>query len=348
MIVLGGGIIGLTIAWQLVQSGAAKVRAVIESDEYPAATLSAAGMLAPITEGFFSNMKLMDIGIRSLGLYDDFLAQLRKETEKVPELSSEGTLLVAEDHDGLEWLRNRFQILQKMESDCHWLCSSELQEREPFIGSSALAAVHIPMERQIHVSQLSAALRTALDRHNVEIVRKKVIRVEDTTSWILHFSDHSHMECERLVIACGAWLDSLQMGREVDKPTVIPNQGQLVVARLSKDLSLRHMIRTRKVYICPRNDGTVRLGASSEFIGYDTNPTIGNIREIFRDTWKLLPALSDAHFIAAHAGLRPCSNTEMPVVKQGDKEGLYWAVGHGRSGVLLAPWTGKRLEKILR
>lgn len=347
MIILGGGIIGLTVAWQLVSNGTAKVRAVIESEEFPAATEAAAGMLAPISEAFLSNTGLMDIGISSLHLYEKFLKKLQNETQIAPQLSSKGTLLVAEDHDGLEWLRNRFQALQVLGTECQWLSKSKLYEREPFLGSSVIAGVHIPTEREILVPQLCNALRFALRQHHVEIISKTVTKVDDTSPWTIIFSDHISIECERLIIAGGAWLDHLQIGKGIDKPTVVPNKGQLVIAHPGEELSLKHMIRTRHVYICPKSDGSIRLGASSEFIGQNTSPTIGNIRETLRDTWRVLPALDDAQFVGAHAGLRPSSRISKPVVEKGNKRGLYWAVGHGRSGILLAPWTGKQIETII-
>jgi len=345
MIILGGGITGLTIAWHLMRTNTAKVHTIIESEQFPAASSAAAGMLAPYSEAYSSNPEFLDIGTTSLHLYENFLEDLQKETKIAPSLCSEGTLLIAEDPDGLEWLKNRFQVLKILGAKCHWLHAEEIQEKEPFIGPSALAALHLPQEREILVSQLEKALRLALRAHNIEILSKTVKKIEN--SWTLIFSDNSQITCEDLIIANGAWANQLKMHYTIDQPKIIPNKGQLIVIRPNTHFSLRHMIRTRHVYICPKNDGTILLGATSEFIGQNLDPTLGNIREILQYTWKILPAIDDAHFISTHTGLRPSSITGLPIIQKGNKQGLYWAIGHGRSGILLAPWTGQKIAKLL-
>lgn len=347
MLILGGGIIGLSCAWQLARSGV-PIEAVIDSEELPSAARASAGMLAPFSEGSVGREDLVQKGQMSLELYPSFLEQLREDSHcGVPELSSKGTLLLAEQENTLHWLKQRYKWLCSRGVFCHWLSRKELREKEPFIDQKVCAAIHIPCEREILVPQLISCLRAALQKYGVPIIDKKVSEVHSSPEWTLLLSNGEVMQSSQLLVTCGAWLPLLPFPQQIQKPSIIPAKGQTLLVHPRGTFSLQHMLRTQELYICPKADGSIRLGAETEFVGHHKyTSAIGSMRRSLQDCHPIFPALDHAEFLRVDSGLRPCSTELLPTVGSSDR-GLYWACGHGRSGILLTPWTAYTITQQL-
>lgn len=343
MWVLGGGIVGLSSAWKLLATKRGAVQGIIEARNAPAATQAAAGMLAPFSEGHPALSREMDVGEKSLQEFESFLMELKKEAPLTPSLSSQGTLLVAEDREGQRWLRRR-QALFKQKRVLHYnLSSKELQKAEPLLSPTLLEGVYLPQEREILVSSLCDALRRALKKRGIPFFSQEVEEVRRGKRWELLFRGGGGVQGEQLLVAPGAWLSKVRWRGVEERPKIVPCQGLLSVVGLKEGAQLNHMVRSKEVYICPKVDGTARLGASADFLGHCGKRSLGAIEKILRESRRLIPSLDEADFFDVRVGLRPMGFKELPTVKKGREKGLYWAVGHGRSGILLLPWTTSQL-----
>jgi glycine oxidase len=316
--VIGGGIIGLFTAWRIVRKRQCEVVIVDAPSDLPPATLASAAMLAPGAEGHLCAEALYRLGKESLLLYPYMLQELEQETGERVELTSAGTLLVAEGRGEVEWLRSRRDELSQLGEPYERLSGGEAREREPALASTIVEALHIPGDRTLSLPTLLQALRLALSKYQVKFLQERVTGL---------------VEEAQVVIATGAWSAPLQ------GPQLFPNQG--VVVELSHQRAVRHMIRSRHVYICPKGDGTMRIGASADYLGCDLRPRLGSAREIVNRAWEILPGIDQETFLALHVGLRAEGESCLPIVRRAKR--VYWAVGFGRSGVLLAPWCGERI-----
>jgi glycine oxidase len=155
-------------------------------------------------------------------------------------------------------------------------------------------------------------------------------------------SDGDQLEADRVVIAAGVWADTLAGIPDRDRIPVHPVKGQ--VLRLHDPAGaglLRCVVRTGGTYLVPRGDGRYVLGATMEERGFDTTVTAGAVFELLRDTGEVVPGISELVIDEVIAGLRPATPDGLPAVGPGASEGLHWAVGHFRNGILLAPVTAE-------
>jgi glycine oxidase len=150
------------------------------------------------------------------------------------------------------------------------------------------------------------------------------------------------VEAETVVVAAGAW-----SGRDLDLPidrlALRPVKGQLV--RLHGPRLLRHVVRTPEVYLVPRADGELLIGATMEEMGFDLSPTGGAAMDLLRRAWAALPGVYDLRLVEVSVGLRSAVDDHLPVVGATEVEGLFLALGHFRNGVLLAPATAHYLAR---
>ncbi|MGH2822896.1 MAG: FAD-dependent oxidoreductase, partial [Thermoleophilaceae bacterium] len=155
------------------------------------------------------------------------------------------------------------------------------------------------------------------------------------------------VECDAVVVAAGAW--SAALAPDGEGPPVRPVKGQILElrARGGMDEPLTRIVRTPRCYLLARGDGRVVLGATVEEQGFDTAVTAGGVYRLLEAAWEVLPEVGELELVEAHAGLRPGTPDNRAVVGPGDLEGLVWATGHWRNGVLLAPLTGEAVADVL-
>ena len=335
VVVVGGGVIGLSVAWRLARAGASVT--LLERNRVGAGTSRvAAGMLAPITEAGHGtgDAAMVRLATASLARYPDFLSELEADAQRSVALDTRGTLLVALDRDDRESLQRVFEHRRASGLKVEWISGERARETEPLLSPRAVAAAWIPDDHQVDTSSLLAALLRACTHRGVAVhedtevnsLRTRDGRVSGVRAGDVEF------DADVVVVAAGAWSAAL------GQMPVRPVKGQIV--RLRGDgFALAHVVRTPRVYVLHKADGSVLVGATQEEMGFDVSPTAGAVKDLLEHAWEAIPALYELPFDGVEVGLRPATRDHLPIVGETNVRGLIMATGHFRSGILLAPAT---------
>lgn len=348
--VVGGGVIGLAVAWRTAQRGLRVV--VLERDEPGRATSwVGAGMLAPISEAVLSERSLLRLGLASARAYPSFVAELEEASGRDPGYLRCGTLLAARDGDEAEALARELAMRTNLGLRVRRLRASEARALEPALAPALRLALDIPDDHAIDPRRLTAALVEAL-RHAGGVVRAGAAVAELSLSSGrvdgVRLADAEHVSAEQVVIAAGPWSATLGAVPEHARVPVHPVKGQILrMHDPSGPGLLTRVLRMRTGYIVPRGDGRYVLGATMEERGFDTTVTAGPIFELLRDAIELVPGIGELVIDELSAGLRPGSADNAPAIGAGAIPGLLWATGHYRHGILLAPSTADILTSAL-
>ncbi len=349
--VIGGGVIGLAVAWRAQARGLKVV--VLERDRAGAGTSHvAAGMLAPVAEVTPGEEPLLELGLRSVRTYPAFLTELA-EAAGVDGIGYTpcGTLLVARDADEAEALERELALRVGLGLAVERLRPSEARRREPALAPALRLALDVPDDHAIDPRALTAALVGALRRAGGEVREGVSVRAVELDADVVRgarLQDGSLVAAEQVVVAAGVWSTQLEGIPAAARVPVQPVKGQIM--RLHDPAGpglLTRVIRMGPSYVVPRGDGRYVIGATSEERGFDTTVTAGAAFELLRDASELVPGVSEWVIDEFQAGLRPGTPDNLPVIGRGSVAGLHWAVGHRRNGVLLTPVTGELVAAAL-
>ena len=346
-IFVGSGVIGLASAWRAGQRGAEVC--VLERDR-PAAGASgvAAGMLAPVGEAAWREEKLVDLNLESLRRWPGFAQELEAEAELPVGFAQCGALHVALDRDEAEDLRRRNELHQSLGLDSDWLTGRECRRLEPGLATAVRGGAHAAGEANVDPRKVVAALLAALDRRGVEVqTRAEVVRAERRRdAWRVQTRDGRAFEGTTLVLAAGCW--SGQARWLADVPPVRPVKGEILTLRGSGEEPVcERIVAGERVYLVPRGDGRLIVGATVEEHGFDATVTAGGVHELLREAYRVIPEIAELELLEATAGLRPGSPDNAPLIGSGGEEGLLVATGHFRNGVLQAPITAESIAALL-
>jgi glycine oxidase len=346
--VIGGGVIGLGIAWQLTRRGASVT--VFERDSAGrGASWSAAGMLAPLSEVGFEEENFLRLGQESLGRYPKFLDELHEDSGMAVPLDTRGTLLVGLDRDDAERLRRLFEFRMHLGLPVEWLSGGGAREIEPLISPRASSAIWIPDDHQIDNRLLITALKKAFAKCGGTLHENLPIReisIENGRAKGIRTENDAH-DASTVVIAAGCWSKQLAGIPKEMLPPVRPVKGQIITLTADDTFALSHVVRAPDAYLLPKDDGRVILGASEEEMGFDTTITAGPVYKLLERGWETIPAIYDLEVNEIEAGLRPGSRDHDPIVGETPIDGLYYATGHYRHGILLAPSTAYEMSDLL-
>jgi glycine oxidase len=344
--VVGAGVIGLAVSWRAAQRGLKVV--VLERGAEPARETSsvAAGMLAPISEALATELPLMRLGLASVGMYPDFVAELSDAAGGAdPGYLRCGTLLAARDADEAESLARELELRQTLGLTVNRLLGSEARRLEPALAPTVRLALEIPGDHAIDPRKLTAALARALTNAGGELrtnAHVAGVRIEDTRVTGVRLAVGAHVTADNVVVAAGPWssaLDGIPAGASIP---VHPVKGQIL--RLHDPAGpglLTRVLRMTAGYLVPRGDGRYVLGATMEERGFDATVTAGGAYELLRNAFELLPSVTELVIDELSAGLRPATPDNAPAIGPGSIPGLHWATGHFRHGILLTPVTAE-------
>ncbi|MSQ12232.1 MAG: glycine oxidase ThiO [Dehalococcoidia bacterium] len=343
VLIVGAGVIGCSIAHALVRRGAAVT--VLERD-YPGAVTSraSAGMLVPTAEGLPAG-PMLNLAVQSLRLYPTLAETLREESGVDVEYSACGVLVPAFGDQAAQALKTR---LSPDNPALQWLPRAVALEREPLLNPTLLGALFHPSEGQVNPAKLVEALTQAAARMGAAfhygVAVDGLVRHGGRVAGVRTGSSEWHAGAT--VLAAGAWSGALSRWAGVPLD-IQPVRGQVVSLRCVPQ-PLRTVVFGQPGYLVPRRDGTLLVGATQEWTGFENRATAGNTRMLLESAKRLLPALDSATFLDTWSGLRPASPDEQPVLGPvPGLDGLAVATGHFRNGVLLAPVTGELLAAYL-
>jgi len=347
VIVVGGGPIGLAVAWRTAQAGLSVI--VVDPDPDRGAWRTAAGMLAPITELHYAESDLLRLNLASASRYPAFVEELTALTGLPTGYRDSGTVEVAWDSADLAALRDLHAFGTGLGLTSTMLSASDLRHLEPGLAAGLPGGLHAEHDHQVDPRLLHAALTAATTAAGVRHVRARAtVSVTSDRVRAVQLDDGSLLATGQVVLAAGAWSTQPELG-VADLPAVRPVKGQTI--RLRTDLGSRHVVRATvkgsPVYVVPRENGEVVVGASSEEAGFDVRPRAGAVYELLRDAQSVLPVLAEAELTEVCTGLRPGSPDNAPLLGSFGPDGLILATGHYRNGILLAPVTADGIAAVL-
>lgn len=346
-IVIGGGIIGMSMGWKLARRGC-EVTVIERNNVGGSATWAAAGMLAPYAEVSFEEEALLELGQASLNLYPQFLSELAEDVDTVPEIFYSGSLIAGIDRDDTEKIRRLFAFKEKLDFEAEMITGTQAREIEPLLSPRAVSAMWLPQDKHIDNRALVLALKQAFLKHGGTLLEQtEVTSVEFGENRHQVQTSNDRLEATDIISAAGAWSNSLPGLPDELRIPVRPVKGQIITLQMTEEVELKHMIRTPRVYLCPKEDGTLRIGATSEEKGFNTDPTAGGMKDLLENAWEALPSIYDLPVTEFFGSLRPASPDHYPMIGKTDQQGFFYAAGFYRHGILLAPITAYHLSDII-
>ncbi|HEY2719121.1 MAG TPA: glycine oxidase ThiO [Solirubrobacteraceae bacterium] len=352
VLLIGGGVIGLSIAWRAAERGMSVT--VLERDTLGSGTSSvAAGMLAPVAETEFGEAagRVLELGLRSAGLWPSFAEQLQAVSGIEVGLQPTGTLMLARDDDEARELERQIAFRDKLGLQTRRLRASQAREREPALAPTMRLALEAPDDHSVDPRCVLAALRAVCESAGVRLREHACVAGLDVDGGGrvagVVLDDGQTVQAPRVVVAAGAWSPQITDGLG-SAPPVRPVRGQLLRLRDPAGPGLlSSVIRFEGGYIVPRADGRYVLGATVEERGFDVEPDVGGIYELLREAHEIVPGVGELKIEELCVGLRPGMPDNAPAIGPGDLAGLTWATGHHRNGILLAPLTAELLVSLL-
>jgi glycine oxidase len=332
VLVAGGGVIGLAVAWRAGQRG---LKTLVIDSGGDAAYRHAAGMLAPVTEAEHGEDALLRLGLESAARYPDFCAELGVE------LHEAGTLVVARDRDEAEALDRVLAFRRELGLEVERLLPSAARRVEPALAPTVRLALDVPGDHSVDPRRLVAALAAAFEQAGGELrhARADALITDGDRASGLRLAGGETVAADRVLLAPGTGAIDVPEGARVP---LRPVKGQVMRLRDPRGPGLvERTIRGADGYLVPRADGGYVLGATMEERGHDTAPTAGGVYELLRDVSEIVPGVLELEIEELRAGLRPATPDNLPAIGHGALDGLLWAAGHFRNGILLAPVTAE-------
>jgi len=356
-VVVGGGVIGLGIAWRAALAG----MAVTVVDEAPGrgASWAAAGMLAPVTEVHYGERPLLSLNLAAAARWPAFAAEVEEASGLPVGYRPGGTLAVARDADDNAALEDLYQFQLRCGLEVERLRSRECRQLEPGLAPSIRGGILAAGDHQVDNRALVEALLVACQRAGVRMVRGRVaelaVEADRVTGVLLAGggpvpspADGETLAAVVVVLAAGCWSGGLRGLAAEALPPVRPVKGQLLYLRGPADQPLcSRNVRGLEVYVVPRTDGRVVVGATIEEQGFDTTVTAGAVADLLRAALELLPDVAELELAETVVGLRPGSPDNAPMLGPAGPDGLVVATGHYRNGILLTPVTADAIAELL-
>ena len=354
IVIVGGGIIGLSIGWYLSARGE-KTIVFDRTEAGRGATWASAGMLAPNLEAEPGEEKLLPLLLEGMRMWEGFAKRLGEASSMAVNYRREGTLLLALTWDDVERLRFQLNFQKSLGLDVKMIDGDTVLELEPNVNRNVLAALYSGSDHQVDNRRVVQALKIAYIRSG-GVLREwtAVDRVVIEDGQVRGVSVNSRFEpADHVIVAAGAWSRELDGIPDRLKPPVRPVKGQMLSLRMNTANPLiNHVIwgpmrNWGPVYMVPRLDGRLILGTTVEEMGFDTTVTAGGLMNILRGCWEILPSIVDLPLDEVWAGLRPGSRDDAPILGPTPIEGLIMATGHFRNGILLAPITAEVITEYI-
>jgi glycine oxidase len=312
-------------------------------------------MLAPVSEVEFgeAGRRVLELGLRSAHMWPSFAAELEETSDVEVGLRQTGTLLLARDEDEARELERQLVLRESLGLRATRLRPSAARELEPALAPTVRLALEAPEDHSVDPRLVLAALRRACELSGVRVrEHAPVARVElegpaGAVTGVMLAGDE-RVPAGQVVLAAGAWTAEVGGLPAHARVPVRPLKGQIL--RLRDPVGpglLERVVRFEGGYLVPRGDGRYVLGATVEERGFEELPTAGGVYELLRDAHELVPGVLELRIEELSVGFRPSTPDNVPIIGPGAVEGLMWATGHHRNGILLAPLTAELVVEAL-
>ena len=344
IVIIGGGIIGCTIAYYVTQAGLKTI--VVEKQDRLAqeASWAAAGILAVHAS---TEQPYAQLSRRSLALFPELASKLHYLTGIDVKFQSCGSLYLCFDVDEYQ---NWSQLAQRRQSrglSAQILTPAEVAQLEPLANPDILGGVLFPEDGQVRPPRLSSAISSAAEKQGAKFfcghpVDKFMVQDERVIAVQVNGDTIS---ADKFVIATGCWTEELttNLGRPLPIP---PIRGQVVLTEVVPQ-SISRIIEGGGVYIVPRSDGKVLIGATMESVGYDKRTSLSNTMELIQAGIRTVPTLASPPLLQTWAGLRPYAKGNPYLGRLPGYDNVMVATGHYKNGILLAPITGRLISQLI-
>jgi glycine oxidase len=333
VIVVGAGIVGCAIAYELARRGA-KVHVLDGRSPGRGATFASAGILAPAVEGH--NPDLLHLTSCSLAAYDDFIRRVRLDSNVDIDYGRSGTLQVAFTSEQAAVLSDSAARCAASGIGHAMLDAAGARALEPHVSSEVISALHIPTQGYVSVEQLVSALVQAAVSRGAIVTNSRVDRIEETPHGAAVVTSQERLEADAVVDATGSWAAAVK-----------PIRGQLLHLQVAEPIA-SSVLWGPDCYIVPWRNGTTLVGATVEDVGFDETPTVEGVRSLLTAAVAVAPALDRARFLEVRVGLRPKTNDELPAIgRSSTMHHVFYATGLYRNGVLLAPLTATMVADLV-
>ena len=347
VVVAGGGLIGLSVAWRAAQRGLSVT--VVDDAPGSGASRAAAGMLAPVSEAGYGEEALLRLCLESLARYPAFLADLAAATGTEIPLRSAGTLVVGFDEDDVRVLADLQRFHVELGLEVHRLLGREARRREPSLSPRVRGALHVAGDLSVDPRELHPVLLAAACAAGVRLEPGRVTGVlsADGRATGVELAGGGTLAAGTVVLALGAHSGALAGAPPLP---VRPVKGQILRLRGAAGLlegTVRALVRGRSVYLVPQGEDGLVVGATVEERGFDTAVTAGGVHDLLHDAIDVVPGISELELVETLARWRPGTPDNAPLLGPGPLPGLVLATGHHRNGVLLTPVTAEVTADLL-
>jgi glycine oxidase len=347
--IIGAGVVGLGIAWRL--AGRADVTVFDRGQAGAGASFAAAGMLAACCEAEPGEEALVALGRDSQARWPAFAEVLARASGIDVELRGEGTLVLALTADDQAEIAQRLPFQQRLGLPLEWLSAAATRAREPHLAGKIAGALFSPQDHQVDNRKLTQALRIAAESAGVKIREHcpvKEIAVARGRAIGIVLEDGTMVPAEKVVLAAGAWSRGIGGLPPDRRPPVRPVKGQMLALRMDAAAPLlNHVLWAPGAYLVPRRDGRLIVGGTVEEKGFDDQITAGGMLTLLEAAWRAVPAIEELPIDEIWVGHRPGSRDDAPILGRGPLENLFYATGHHRNGILLAPVTADAMARLV-
>ncbi len=349
VVVVGGGVIGLVIARALSLRGLHDVLLIERNSLGAEASFAAAGMLAPQAEADCAD-EFFYLACESRDMYPAFAASLREESGIDVELEPTGTLYLAFTEHDVNEVEKRYQWQSEAGLAVERLTAGAARSLEPAISEKIRGALKFPLDMQVENRRLIKALAVSNERSDVRMVTDTTVeslRIEHSRVTGVETSRGS-VATEKVVIASGAWASMLEAtDKALPDLRIEPVRGQMLSFAAKPQITC-HVVYSPRGYIVPRSDGRLLAGSTTERVGFDKRVTDAGIHSIMTAAVEISPQVMSLPLSVSWAGLRPRAADDLPVLGPcAEIEGVWYATGHYRNGILLAPITGELIAEAI-
>ena len=339
--IVGGGIIGLSIAYALAEKG--KNIAVIEKGKAGReASWAAAGLLSPLVDNK-DDKELLNLFREAQKMYPAFIKKLEKETGIDIEYNDAGCIQVALDESEARELEKEAILAKEQGVKAKLLSPEEVKSLEPLLTEKIIGGLLLPMEVQLNNRNLNEALLKALKKRNIVVKEHTAVKsiIEEAGKIKGLLTSKGIIKAQKIINCAGAW--ATQLTPEVK---VKPIKGQMLRFDVKGMPDIKHIIMRHLTYLLPRKDSTVVVGTTAEDVGFDKKMTEEGYQKVYQGITELIPSLRQCPVVETWAGLRPKGMAEKPVIAK-LRQCLYVAASHFKNGIILAPITAKLMQDLI-